>query len=219
MSTSSSTGRSKEDATGLLKVIVCPVCAQQHQNARLEEDTAVRCARCGSVIFEDRRGSLSRALAFSLGALILYFPANIYPILSARKMGAYSESTIWQGVNGLFSAGYWGVAIIVFLASIIIPLMKLTVMIYLISTHHRGGHERLKLFLLRTMRIIGPWSMLDVFLVAILVALVKLGNLVTIKPEPGLVAFAAVVVLTIFASASFEPRSLWKREGENEQRE
>ncbi len=199
---------------GLPRVIVCPVCAQEHQSARIDENTTANCARCGSVILEDRRRGLSAALAFSLGALILYVPANIYPILSIKKMGVYSESTIWQGVEQLFTTGYWGVATIVFLASIVIPLTKLIVMIYLISVRHRGGHERLKLGLLRMMRIIGPWSMLDVFLVAILVALVKLGDLATIKPEPGLVAFAAVVVLTMFASASFEPRSLWRREAQ-----
>jgi paraquat-inducible protein A len=195
----------------LFKVIVCPVCGQEHQGAKIDDGITVRCARCDSVIFKDTRGSVSRALAFSVGALMLYVPANIYPILSIKRLGLYSESTIWQGVKGLFSNGYWGVGTLVFLASIVIPLLKLIGMIYLACAGHRGGHKRLKLRLFRLVEIIGPWSMLDVFLAAILVGLVKLGDLATIKPEPGLVAFAAVVVLTILASASFEPRSLWRK--------
>jgi paraquat-inducible protein A len=112
----------------------------------------------------------------------------------------------------LFNNGYWGVATLVFLASIMIPLVKLGVMIYLSAMRHHGGHQRLKLRLYRVIERIGPWSMLDVFLVAIMVSLVKLGDLATVKPEPGLVAFAAVVVLTMFASASFEPAILWDKE-------
>jgi paraquat-inducible protein A len=201
--------------TDLPKVIICPVCAQEHQGANIEDNSTVRCARCNSILFEHTHKGLGRALAFSVAALILYFPANIYPILSVKKFGYYSESTIWNGVSQLFSSDYWGVATIVFLASIVIPLVKVTAMIYLISTRQMPGHKRLKLALLRIIRVIGPWSMLDVFLVAILVSLVKLGDLATIKPESGLVAFAAVVVLTILASSSFEPRSFW--EGEDQQ--
>ena len=202
----------------LFKSIVCPICGQEHQGAKIEDGSTVRCARCDSVIFEDARKSVSRVLAFSVGALMLYVPANLYPILSIKRLGVYSESTIWQGVRELFANGYWGVATLVFLASIVVPLLKLMVMIYLAGAGHRGGHERLKLGLFRLVEIIGPWSMLDVFLAAILVGLVKLGDLATIKPEPGLVAFAAVVVLTLLASASFEPRNLWKKERCNEQR-
>lgn len=198
--------------TDLSKVIICPVCAQKHQGTDFDEEDTVKCARCGSIIFEETRNSLGRSLAFSLGALILYFPANIYPILSVTKLGVYSESTIWQGVRNLFASGYWGVSILVFLASIIIPLVKIVVMIYLIAATKKGEHERINFLLLRIIRFIGPWSMLDVFLVAILVALVKLSDLATIRPESGLVAFAGVVVLTILASESFEPRSFWQGE-------
>lgn len=204
--------RCQEAMTDFSQIIICPVCAQKHQGANIDEKATVKCARCGSVIFEETSGSLGRALAFSLGALILYFPANMYPILSVTRMGVYSESTIWQGVRSLFTSGYWGVAILVFLASIIIPLIKLVVMIYLVASTNRDGHERIKYLLLRIIRFIGPWSMLDVFLVAILVALVKLKDLATIRPEPGLIAFAGVVVLTIMASESFEARSLWQGE-------
>jgi paraquat-inducible protein A len=202
----------------LFKLIVCPVCGQEHRGAEIEEGATVRCARCDSVIFQDTRKSVSRVLAFSAGALMLYVPANIYPILSIKRLGVYSESTIWQGVRELFANGYWGVAILVFLASIVIPLLKLVVMIYLAGASRRGGHELLKFRLFRLIEIIGPWSMLDVFLAAILVALVKLGDVATIKPEPGLIAFAAVVVLTLLASASFEPRNLWNEDRRHEQR-
>ena len=195
----------------LFNVIVCPTCGQEHQGAEIEEGATVRCARCDSVIFQDTRRSVSRVLAFSLGALMLYVPANIYPILSIKRLGVYSQSTIWQGVRELYGNGYWGVASLVFLASIVIPLLKLIVMTYLAGTSNRGGRERLKFRLFRLIETIGPWSMLDVFLVAIMVSLVKLGDVATIKPEPGLVAFASVVVLTLLASASFDPRNLWRK--------
>jgi paraquat-inducible protein A len=193
-------------------VLSCPVCSQKHQAVSFASSTTVSCARCGSVIFRGESKSVSQTLAFSIAALILYIPANIYPILSMEKLGVYSENTIWQGVWELFHNGYWGISILVFLASILIPLLKLLVMIYLSLARHYGGRQKLKLGLFRLVKHLGPWSMLDVFLVAILVSLVKLGNLATVHPESGLTAFAAVVVLTLFASASFEVSVLWKKD-------
>lgn len=196
------------------RVLICPVCSQPHQAVSFEVSTTLSCVRCGSVILRGRSKGVSQTLAFSIAALILYIPANIYPILSMEKLGVYSENTIWQGVRELFSNGYWGISILVFLASIFIPLLKLLVMIYLCLARHYGGRQKLKLGLFRLVERIGPWSMLDVFLVAILVSLVKLGDLASVHPESGLTAFAAVVVLTLFASASFEVSVLWERDDE-----
>lgn len=152
-----------------------------------------------------RARSLEVTAALSLAALILYVPANLYPILRMQLHGAYSESTVWDGVLSLARQGQWLVAVIVFLASIAIPLAKLLGLFFLVSSARfrpaRWQRERRMVFSI--IDTIGPWAMLDVFLLAILVALVKLGDFATTMPGPGLVAFACMVVLTMFSSASF----------------
>jgi paraquat-inducible protein A len=125
--------------------------------------------------------------------------------------GAYSESTVWDGVVSLAQANQWFVAVVVFLASIAIPLVKLASLLYLVASaqlrSRAAPHLRTRLW--RFVDIIGPWAMLDVYLLAVLVALVKLRTLATILPGPGLTAFCAVVVLTILASSTFDPRLIW----------
>ena len=169
------------------------------------------CARCGGVVASHKRGSPSRTAALSLAALILYVPANIYPILRMHLHGAYSESTVWDGCVSLFQSDEYLVAAIVFLASMLIPLLKLLALFFLTATARAGSAlwRRQRASMHRFIEVIGPWAMLDVFLLAVLVALVKLDKLATILPGPGLVAFTSMVVLTILASASFDPRMLW----------
>ena len=125
--------------------------------------------------------------------------------------GAYSESTVWDGCVKLYQDGQWPVATIVFLASILIPLLKLLGLFFLVVvTKLRSAFwQRERTWIYKTIDVIGPWAMLDVFLLAILVALVKLGSIATVLPGRGLVAFTAMVVFTILASASFNPASIW----------
>jgi paraquat-inducible protein A len=154
---------------------------------------------------ESRARSLEVTAALSLAALILYVPANLYPILRMNRRGAYSESTVWDGVTSLAQHDQWFVAVVVFLASIAIPLAKLLALFFLVGSARfypaRWREERRRIY--GFIDAIGPWAMLDVFLLAVLVALVKLGDFATMTPGPGLVAFACMVVLTMFASASF----------------
>jgi paraquat-inducible protein A len=156
--------------------------------------------------------SLGRTAAFSLAALMLYGPANVYPILQMDLYGARSENTILEGVVSLFQHEQPLVAVIVFLASIVIPLLKLLGLLYLVtSTARRSTRRRVaRTWIYRGIEVIGPWAMLDVFLLAILVGLVKLGDLATVVPGRGLFAFTAVVVLTILASRSFDPAQIWE---------
>jgi len=193
-------------------LIACDVCGLVQRVESLRPGVVVQCARCGSVLMKPRTNSLDRTAAFSLAALMLYVPANIYPILRMEFHGVFSENTVWDGCVRLFQDGQWLVAIIVFLASIMIPLLKLLGLFYLVITT-KMGFERAQLERTRIYRIIdviGPWAMLDVFLLAILVSLVKLGRIATVTPGPGLLAFALVVVFTILASTSFEPRMIWE---------
>ncbi len=192
-------------------IIACRTCDLVQSVGTLTPGTAAQCCRCGAIIGEHRAGSLGRTAAFSLAALILYAPANLYPILSMQLHGAYSESTVWDGCVSLIENDQWLVGAIVFLASIAIPLVKLITLFYLVVTARTGAARgrRERAWMLRTIAAIGPWAMLDVFLLAVLVALVKLGELATVLPGPGLLAFTAVVVLTTFASASFDPKLIW----------
>ena len=150
-------------------------------------------------------------MALSLAALILFIPANTLPIMSLSRLGFQNESTIWQGVVELWKSGTPGIAILVLLCSIIIPLAKIIGLFFLcVNWKLQSSKQNSKL--LRVIEIIGRWSMLDVFLVAILVAIVKLGSFASVQPELGLVAFSCVVVLTMIASANFDSRLLWRNE-------
>jgi paraquat-inducible protein A len=192
-------------------IIACKTCGLVQRTEELPPGMAAECCRCGSIISKHRVNSLGRTAALSLAALILYVPANIYPILRMEYYGAYSENTVWDGCVRLFQDGQWLVAVIVFLASIIIPLFKLLGLFYLTATTKLQSQRRRweRTWIFKFIEVIGPWAMLDVFLLAVLVSLVKLERIATVLPGPGLLAFCAVVVLTILASASFDPRLIW----------
>jgi paraquat-inducible protein A len=194
-------------------LVACKTCGLVQRLGPLPAGTIAECARCAMVLRANRRNPLGRTAAFSLAALLFYWPANVYPILTMELYGAHSENTVFQGVVSLFDPVQRLVAVIVLLASIVIPLLKLLGLIYLVTaTAFRSTRRRLaRAWVYRAIDVIGPWAMLDVFLLAILVALVKLGELATVRPGRGLLAFAAVVVLTILASASFDPAQIWER--------
>ena len=197
--------------------VACRTCGLLQRMEALAPGTAAECFRCGSTLRERKVDSLGRTAAFSLAALIFYIPANLYPILRMEFYGAYSESTVWDGCVKLFQDGQYVVAVIVFLASILIPLFKLLGLFFLVVTTRiasvRRREDRTRIY--RIIGVIGPWAMLDVFLLAILVALVKLDQLATVLPGTGLLAFTAVVVFTILASASFDPNLIWEEPGKS----
>lgn len=154
-----------------------------------------------------------RAAAFVTAAAIMLVPANVLPVLQTEMPGELRTDTIFSGIVGLCEDGSWAVAAIVFTASILVPLLKIVGVATLLvaarrrATHHRRGLTRLYAML----DFIGRWSMLDVFLVAFLSGAVQFGALAKVRPEPGAIAFAAVVVLTMLATDAFDPHSLWPR--------
>jgi paraquat-inducible protein A len=190
----------------------CNTCGLLQQVDPLPPRRVAECARCGSRLAEGRHGSLELTAALAVAALVLYVPANLYPIMRMHFHGAYTESTVWDGVVKLADMGQWFVAIVVFLASIVVPVMKLSGLLYLVTTIRFGLGRRLRdrTRIYRFIDVIGPWAMLDVFLLAALVGLVQLGQLATVLPGPGLIAFSAVVVLTMLATASFDTRAIWR---------
>ena len=194
-------------------VVACETCGLVQRVEPLPKGAAAECFRCGGFLGVRRsRVSLHVTAALSLAALVLYVPANIYPILRMTLYGVTSDNTIWDGVVSLMRHDQWVVAVIVFLASLVIPLLKLSGLFFLVSSTitHKGRRLRWRTGLYKFIDTIGPWAMLDVFLLAILVALVKLGQLATVVPGPGLFAFTGVVVLTMLASAAFDPKLMWE---------
>lgn len=169
------------------------------------------CSRCGSRMAKRTPGSLQLTAAFALAALILYIPANTFPIMRYEAFNAVSENTVWEGVLRLYNGGDPTIAIIVFLASILIPALKLLGLFFLVvSIKLRWSRWKVqRAWLYRVIDVVGRWAMLDVFVLAILVSLVKLKGLSTVLPGSGLFAFTAVVVFTLFASSSFDPQLIW----------
>jgi paraquat-inducible protein A len=192
--------------TGHRRRIGCDTCSQVSRAAE-----GMPCPRCGYRLHDRKPRSIERAWAFAVAALILYIPANVYPALTLVRLGAGQPSTILGGVRELLNAGIWPLAALVFFASIAVPVLKLVGLgILLISTQMRLRthlHDRTVLY--RIVEAIGRWSMIDIFMESILVALVQFGKVVSIYPGPGAVAFAAVVILTMLSARSFDPRLIW----------
>lgn len=195
-------------------MVSCDTCGLVQAVEPLAPGMVAECTRCGSFLTARRStSSLHVTAALSLAALVLYVPANVYPIMKMYLHGAYSESTVWDGIKILMDHQEWAVAIIVFMASMVIPLVKLAGLFSLVVTSRMGWGRRLRgrTHLYKFIDAIGPWAMLDVFLLAVLVALVKLQGWAEILPGTGLLAFTAMVVLTMLASAAFDPKLIWQR--------
>jgi len=195
-------------------ILACETCGLVQAVPDLAPGTSAECIRCGATIMERSASGPEVTLALTIAALVLYVPANIYPILMMNLYGNYTENTIWDGVVSLLQYNEYFVAAVVFLASIVVPLFKLLGLLFLVVSAKwgRGRRLRARTHIYRFIDAIGPWAMLDVFLLAILVALVKLGDLGRVIPGPGMVAFTCVVVLTILASQSFDTKVFWNRE-------
>ena len=196
-------------------VVACDACGLVQRVEPLRPGMVAECARCDTFLSATRdEGRLHLTAALALAALVLYIPANVYPILHMSAYGAYSESTVWDGTVGLLRNNEWFVGIVVLVASIIVPLLKIAGLFFLViaAKFRLGRRLRSQTRLYKVIDLIGPWAMLDVFLLAVLVALVKLNDLATVLPGPGLAAFAAMVVLTMLASSSFDPKLIWNRD-------
>ncbi len=170
------------------------------------------CPRCGTQLSSRKPNSLTRCWALVLGSFILYLPANLLPITITTTFGHPPHSdTIMSGVLYFLKTGSWLIALIIFVASIFVPLMKLLLLTFLLSSLHFEWRwrplERTRLY--RLTELVGRWSMVDVYVVTIVVALVKLGSWADVEAGPGALYFSALVILTMFAAESFDPRLIW----------
>lgn len=174
----------------------------------------VHCPRCWSTLHIRKPHSISRTWALLIAALILYLPANLLPVMYTDMFGNGSESTILRGVIDFWRGGSWDIALLIFIASVAVPCMKFFVLGLLLITVQRRSRwampERARLY--RLVEIIGYWSMLDVLVVALVAALVQFRALSSIEPRLGILFFGLVVVLTMMASMSFDPRLIWDAE-------
>lgn len=175
------------------------------------------CPRCGAALHPRKPNSIGRTWALVLAAVIFYVPANVLPITKVISFGKAQSDTIMSGVIYFIQTGMWPIALVIFTASVFVPLAKLFILSYLLISVQRQSKWRPKdrTRLYRITEAIGRWSMVDIYVVTILVALVNLGSLATIEAGPGAIFFAAVVVTTMFAAMSFDPRLIWDQRESN----
>jgi len=195
--------------------LACPACALLCAVPSGAEGAALACPRCNSPLWRRKPGGTSKTWALLVAAAILYVPANVLPVMTLTYLGHSERDTILGGVVALFQSGMWEIGALVFVASITVPLLKIVTLAYLlISVRRRSSSrpaDRTRLY--RFVEYIGRWSMIDMFMLSILVALVQIGWLATVRPGPGATCFAAVVILTMFAASSFDPRLIWDNRG------
>jgi paraquat-inducible protein A len=199
-------------STGLrYRLVTCPICSELRRMDRSDDDHALACLQCGEPLRLRHRASLERALACLLAGTILYVPANALPVMHTSSILGEEDDTIMSGVLVLLNTGSWPLALLVFFASIFVPVFKLVTIAMLVVTARRHSAwaplQRTKLY--RIVEFVGRWSMLDVYVITVLVSLVRFQGLATIVPGAGALAFAAVVVLTMLAAQSFDPKLIW----------
>ncbi|WP_043307345.1 paraquat-inducible protein A [Pseudomonas sp. ML96] len=195
------------------------LCGECHKLEYLREGEEQHCTRCGAHLHERRPNSIARTWALLITAAILYLPANMLPIMTVSMLGKGTPATIMEGVVELIHADMLPIALVVFVASILVPTFKLVgIALLLYSVQRRQPMSaRQRILMYRFIEWIGRWSMLDIFVIAILVALVNFGNLASIEAGMGATAFCTVVILTMLAAVTFDPRLIWDNTFDDEE--
>ena len=192
-----------------LGYLTCHACGLLHRASGHAH--GLFCTRCGAALHTRKRDSVARAWALLIAAYVLIVPANVLPVMVSGSLFGSESDTIMSGVAFLWSDGSWVLAMILFIASIAVPFAKLLAMTFLLVSVQRRStlapEQRTRLY--RVLEFVGRWSMIDIYVAAILTALVQFGGLMSIQAGPGAIAFGSVVVLTMFAAESFDPRLIW----------
>lgn len=191
----------------------CHLVLRDPSEGRKDPRPELVCPRCGSSVHHRKPNSITRTWALVISALIFYIPANLYPVMEVTSLGQSQADTILSGVLFLLHHDMWPLALVIFIASVFVPLAKILVLIGLLVSVQRHSQwrpvDRTRAY--RVTELVGRWSMVDVYVVTILVALVHLGSVATVEPRVGALFFGAVVVITILAAESFDPRLIWDR--------
>ena len=183
----------------------CPVCF------KLNTAHQICCINCHARLHSRKQQSLQYTIAFLITGLLLYIPANLLPIMHTTTLGSKSANTILEGVMIFWQQGSYPIALIIFVASVLVPIGKMLALAWLcigVAYSRFNAHQK-HLVLYRVTEFIGRWSMVDVFVVAILVALIQIGSLMTIVPGAAALAFAGMVISTMIAAHTFDPRLIW----------
>lgn len=194
----------------LKSLIACHECDLLHQRRSLPPDGTARCVRCGAILYRHKRNSLDRVLALTATGLILFVIANVYPFLTFRLETQMQETNLITGVVELYQQGMWIVAGVVLLTTIVMPLLELSGMLFvLVPLKLRRRPWKLAL-LFRSVRSFRPWGMMEVFMIGILVAAVKLVKMANIIPGIALYAFMMLIFVLAASSAALDPHIIWK---------
>jgi paraquat-inducible protein A len=197
------------------QIVACETCGLVQRVESIPEGSVAECARCRFQVHRRLPGSRARTLAFSIAALILYFPSNIYPIVTADYQGQHSETTVFQGIKALYTHQQYFICALVFCTSLLTPAFKILALIFIPLTLNWPRWKRARTVVYKIIRVIDPWNMLEVFLLAIAVSMIEMGQVATVHPGRGVFSFAAVVALTLMATLSFDPRLLWDSPGKD----
>lgn len=196
-----------------LHVVACHACGMVLEDT-LDCTGHWRCPRCAAALHRRRPNSIARAWALLIAGLLFYIPANVLPVMYTNRLGSGSDNTIVQGVIEFWHGGSYGVALVIFVASVVVPCSKFVILgLLLITVQRRSAwarRERARLY--RLVELVGYWSMLDVLVVAIVAALVKFQSLSDVEPRTGILFFGMVVILTMLSAMQFDPRLIWDSE-------
>ncbi len=191
--------------------IGCHDCDLLYEVEELPVDSEARCSRCGAFLYRNKPNSISRTLAFVLAGLMLYIPANFYPIMSLQALGQAKGSTLFSGVLELYNGGLEMVAVLIFLTSIAIPLLKLLTLLYVLLSIQLKKRSPGLISTFHVFQKLDTWGMLEVYMLGILVAIIKLADLATVITGLGLYSFVALLLITVCSSATLDARVIWKK--------
>jgi paraquat-inducible protein A len=195
----------------LTSLIACHECDLLHRVEPLPDGAAARCTRCGAVLYRQKPNSLDRSLALTMAGLIVFVLANAFPLLAFKLQGQVKEATLMTAVRDLYAQGWGEVGLVVFITSVLVPLIYLLGMLYILLPLKFNRVPRHLAEVFRLVRSLQPWGMMEVFMLGILVSVVKLMKMATIVPGISLYCFAVLIFILAGSMASLDPRIIWER--------
>jgi paraquat-inducible protein A len=192
-------------------LIACHECDLIHRIQPLAEGAVARCSRCGAVLYCHKRNSLDRTLAMTIAGLILFVLANSFPFLSMKIQAQVQESTLFTGIIELYAQGMWQVALLVLLTTILVPLIQLLGLLYVLLPIKLNRKPWKLALVFRFVQRLQPWSMMEVFMLGILVSIVKLAGMASMVPGISLFAFLVLIFILAASTASLDPHLIWEQ--------
>ena len=193
------------------RIIACQDCDLLYRQRVLHDGERATCSRCGAVLYRKIRNSLDYTLVFSITGIILFLMANVFPFMTFQYEGRVQGSVLLTGVKELLVQDMWMLGILVLMVSIIIPLLKIVGMLYILVPLKANRRPWRAAFIFRFVEALHPWAMVDVYMLGVIVAMVKLNDFATIVPGTALYSFAALLISMAAASAMLDPHDVWER--------